>query len=167
MRLYLVHHGDAVGPDVDPMRPLSPQGRVDVESLAGRAAAHDVKPGVIWHSGKLRAPQTAELFRRACHPTAECAAVRGLQPDDPPGWAVDLLKEETRSIMIVGHMPHLPRLLRLLVAGTPDANGPDFPPHGIVELVEAEKKNAEQEKSGGSRRASAGKWVEVWRASSD
>jgi phosphohistidine phosphatase len=151
MRLYLVHHGDAVGPDVDPMRPLSTQGRVDVESLAGRAAAHGVKPDVIWHSGKLRARQTAELFRRTCQPLAECAAARGLQPDDPPGWAVDLLIEEPRSIMLVGHMPHLPRLLRLLVAGTPSVEAPDFPPHGIVELVETEEK----------------KWIEVWRAAGD
>jgi phosphohistidine phosphatase len=146
MRLYLVHHGDAVGPDVDPMRPLSERGRADVGSLASRAAAHGVKPEVIWHSGKLRARQTAELFRQACQPLAECTAARGLQPDDPPHWAVDLLIEETRSVMLVGHMPHLPRLLRLLVAGRPDAGFPDFPPHGIVELW-AEKRG----------------WVEAWR----
>jgi phosphohistidine phosphatase len=163
MRLYLVHHGDAVGPDVDPMRPLSAQGRVDVQSLAGRAAAHGVKPDVIWHSGKLRARQTAELFRRVCQPLAEFAAARGLQPDDPPGWAVELLIEETRSITLVGHMPHLPRLLRLLVAGTPNAETPDFPPHGIVELVETDEKNT-HEKSERSGMSSAGKWVEVWRA---
>lgn len=145
--LYLVHHGDAVGPDVDPMRPLSARGRLDVESLASRAAAHGVKPDVIWHSGKLRARQTADLFRHACQPLAECGAVRGLQPDDPPRWALDLLLEETRRVMIVGHMPQLPRLLRLLVSGTPDADAPDFPPHGIVELSEQGK----------------GRWVEVWR----
>ena len=154
MTLYLVHHGDAVGPDVDPMRPLSARGRTDVESLAGRAAAHGVKPDVIWHSGKLRARQTADLFRRACHPLAECAAARGLQPDDPPAWAIDLLMEEMRSVMLVGHMPQLPRFLRLLVVGIPDADAPDFPPHGIVELVEQEKK---EELGVGA------KWVEVWR----
>ncbi len=36
--LYLVHHGDAVGPDVNPMRPLSDRGRVEVDMLAQKAA---------------------------------------------------------------------------------------------------------------------------------
>jgi phosphohistidine phosphatase len=165
MTLYLVHHGDAVGPDVDPMRPLSARGRREVESLASRAAAHGVKPDVIWHSGKLRARQTAELFRRACQPLATCAAARGLQPDDPPGWAIDLLMEETRRIMLVGHMPHLPRLLRLLVAGTPDADRPDFPPHGIVELVGEQEKEKEEKKEKEELGRVRAKWVEVWRAS--
>ena len=60
--LLLVHHGDAVGPGVDPMRPLSSVGRAATERLAGLAAQRGVKPDVIWHSGKLRARQTAELF---------------------------------------------------------------------------------------------------------
>jgi len=149
MRLYLVHHGDAVGPDVDPMRPLSARGRVEVEGLAQRAAAHGVKPDVIWHSGKLRARQTADLMSRACHPFAEFSATRGLQPDDPPRWIADALIGETRTVMLVGHMPHLPRVLRLLVSEDPDAAGPDFPQHGIVEL----------EEMGGERK----RWKEVWR----
>jgi phosphohistidine phosphatase SixA len=68
--------------------------------------------------------------------------------------------------MLVGHMPHLPRLLRLLVAGTPKAETPDFPPHGIVELVETGEKNS-HEKSERSGVRSAGKWVEIWRATSN
>lgn len=147
MTLYLVHHGDAVGPEVDPMRPLSARGRANAESLARRAAAHGVKPDVIWHSGKLRARQTAELFRDFCQPHAQFGAARGLQPDDPPRWALDLLMEEGRHVMLVGHMPHLPRFLRLLVVGTPDAEAPEFPLHGIVELATDE----------------AGNWAEVWR----
>ena len=30
-------------------------------------------------------------------------------------------------MMVVGHMPHLPRLLRLLLAGDPDASTIEFP----------------------------------------
>ena len=54
MKLYLVHHGDAVPADVDPQRPLSAEGRVGVEQVAGAAAQRAVKPAVVWHSGKLR-----------------------------------------------------------------------------------------------------------------
>src|SRR5213593_2356596 len=103
MILYLVHHGDAVGPDVDARRPLSAVGRADVDRLAAKAAALGAKPAVVWHSGKLRAKQTAEAFWRACNPLAEFSAARDLQPDDPPEWIRDRLKGETRDILIAGH----------------------------------------------------------------
>src|SRR5579871_2777664 len=116
MHLFLVHHGDAVGPDVDPQRPLSARGRQAVERLAAAAAAHGAKPAVVWHSGKLRAKQTAEAFWRACNPFAEFSATRDLQPGDPPEWMRDRLRGESRDILIAGHYPHLPRLLNLLLA---------------------------------------------------
>jgi len=83
MFLYLVHHGVAVAPEVDPRRPLSPAGLAAVERLAAQAAALGAKPAVVWHSGKLRAKQTAEAFWRACNALAEFSATRDLQPDDP------------------------------------------------------------------------------------
>ncbi len=89
--LYLVHHGDAVGPDVDPMRPLSERGRAQVDALAREAGSRGAKPDVIWHSGKLRARQTAEAYWRCCNPLASFSAVRGLQPTDPTGWIVDAI----------------------------------------------------------------------------
>ena len=55
MELYLVHHGDAVPPRVDPQRPLSADGRARVEQVAGETAQRAIKPMVVWHSGKLRA----------------------------------------------------------------------------------------------------------------
>jgi phosphohistidine phosphatase len=131
--LILVHHGDAVGPDVDPMRPLSAAGRVAVARLSSDVAARGVRPDVVWHSGKLRARQTAELFWRATNPIAEFSATRGLQPDDPPGWMRDRLAGERRTIMLVGHMPHLARLLHALRQLAGDVP-PDFPLHGCVAL---------------------------------
>lgn len=74
MFLYLVHHGDAVGPEVDPRRPLSAAGRAEVERIAAQAAGLGARPAVVWHSGKLRAKQTAEAFWRACNALAELSA---------------------------------------------------------------------------------------------
>src|SRR5919198_5252975 len=109
MRLYLVHHGEAVGPEVDARRPLSDAGRAAVERLAERAASRGVKPAVVWHSGKLRAKHTAEAFWRACNALAEFSASRDLQPDDPPEWMRDRVRGgESRDILIAGHFPHLP-----------------------------------------------------------
>ena len=129
MHLYLVHHGDAVGPDIDPRRPLSPAGQAEVERLAAEAARRGARPAVVWHSGKLRAKQTAEAFWRACNALAEFSATRDLQPDDPPRWIRDRLVGETRDVLMAGHYPHLPRLLALL---TSDAEA--FPQHGVVAL---------------------------------
>ena len=138
MQLYLVHHGEAVPPSVDPQRPLSEGGRVNVERVAQRAATKGVVPAIIWHSGKLRARQTAEVFRQVCNTSAEFSAARGLQPTDPPDWMVDKLASEAlanhaRDIMVVGHMPHIQGLLCLLVERTSEGTT-SFPEHGMVAL---------------------------------
>jgi phosphohistidine phosphatase len=131
--IFLVHHGEALPPEIDPRRPLSVAGQAHVGRLAREAAGRGVKPSAIRHSGKLRARQTAEAFLSACNPFAEFSAIRGLQPTDPPEWIRDLVKGEARDVMFVGHMPHLPRLLTLLVTGK-DAPLFEFPLHGLVAL---------------------------------
>lgn len=142
--LYLVHHAEAVSSEIDPQRPLTANGRAHAERLARLASDRGVKPAVVWHSGKLRTRQTAEPFWRACNPLAEFAAIRGLQPDDPPEWIRDLVTRETRDVMLVGHMPSLPRIFQLL---TRRADAGEFPLHGIVALE-----------------AVGDGWKEVWRA---
>lgn len=132
MHLYLVHHGAAVGPDVDPRRPLSEAGKRSVERTAAAAAARGTRPDFVWHSGKLRAKQTAEEYWRACNALSTLAATRDLQPDDPPVWIRDRLRGESRDILLAGHYPHLPGLLGLLLGDS--EKGALFPLHGAVAL---------------------------------
>jgi len=147
MQLFLVHHGDAVGSEIDPQRPLSRLGQERVVRAAEAAAGRAAHPAVIWHSGKLRARQTAEAFLRVCHPLAEFSATRDMHPGDSPQWMRDRLRGETRDVMIVGHFPHLPRLLGLLLAN-PDGSSAEFPPHGVVALSSDDKGQT---------------WKETWR----
>jgi len=146
VHLFLAHHGEAVGPEVDARRPLSTAGRQAVERLAADAAARGVRPSVVWHSGKLRARQTAEAYWRACNALALFSATRDLQPDDPPDWIRDRLRSESRDILIAGHYPHLPRLLALLLKSSEEST--HFPPHGIVALATEDE---------------GGTWRELWR----
>jgi phosphohistidine phosphatase len=121
-------------------------GRALVGRLAADAAARGVHPEVVWHSGKLRARQTAEAFWRSCNALAQFSATRDLQPGDPPLWFRGRLRGEIRDLLVAGHFPHLPRLYELLVdkpAGTTT-----FPLHGVVAL--------ESEDAGES-------WLELWR----
>lgn len=148
MMLYLVHHGDAVGPDVDASRPLSVVGQRHVETLAAEAASRGVRPQVVWHSGKLRARQTAEAFWRACNALAALSATRDLQPGDPPAWMRDRLRGESQDVLIAGHFPHLPGLLALLL-NRHQGEVVEFPPHGIVALESADDGES---------------WTERWRS---
>ena len=146
MKLFLVHHGEAVGAEIDAQRPLSQKGRAAVERLAAEAAARGTTPTVVWHSGKLRAKQTAEAFWRACNALAEFSATRDLQPDDPPHWIHDRLHGESRDVLLAGHFPHLPRLLTQLTSDH------DFPPHGVVALESTDEGET---------------WKELWRLTSE
>jgi phosphohistidine phosphatase len=146
VRVCLVHHADAVGPDVDSLRPLSEFGRLQADRLASRAHEYGISPDVIWHSGKLRSRQTAEAFLRVCNPFADFRMVRGLRPDDPVEWMRDELAAETRKVLLVGHMPHIAALSHALVPTTAS-----FPLHGLV----------------GFERKQTGDWVELLRIAAD
>ena len=128
MYVYLVHHAEALPAHVDAQRPLSTRGLKQAASLADAARLHGLQPKTIWHSGKLRARQTAEAFLRACSPFATFKMVRGLLPDDPPEWLRDALEAEEEDVLAGGHMPHIDRLLQLL------ATTVAFPLNGMVAL---------------------------------
>ena len=145
--MFLVHHADAVGPEVDSRRPLSALGERQAAHAAAETAARGARPAVVWHSGKLRARQTAQAFWRVCNALAEFSATSDLQPGDSPSRMRERLRGETRDVLIAGHFPHLPRLLSLLL------NVPaSFPQHGVVALESSDAGET---------------WQEVWRVESD
>ena len=52
MRLYLIRHGDALGPEVDPARPLSQRGRNEAERLGAYLGSLSLELSEIWHSNR-------------------------------------------------------------------------------------------------------------------
>ena len=107
MRLYLVQHGDAVPKDVDPDRPLSDQGRNDIGRLSRWLRQSSARSARIFHSGKLRARQTAEILAPMLADGGVIEVYPGLAPNDPPEAFLDTLRGE--DVTVAGHMPFVSR----------------------------------------------------------
>jgi len=132
MILYLVRHGEAMDKGEDPARPLTAQGRRDVERVADFAKLSGIEVHQIWHSGKRRAEETAEILGEFLQPDGGIVAVFGLAPNDDVHAVAELLKSESQPLMVVGHLPFLERLLSLLVTGMPDHSIVRFQKGSIV-----------------------------------
>jgi phosphohistidine phosphatase len=115
MFLYLVRHGEAKSEAEDPKKGLSDRGRRDVEKVASYLSS--IEAHSIYHSTKLRAAQTAEVFTEYIKPSEGPAEKDSLAPmDDPRIWA-ERLDSITENTMLVGHLPFMSRLTSLLVTG--------------------------------------------------
>lgn len=137
MIIYLVQHGEAMSEEEDPRRPLSPEGRRNVEAVARVAAGRGISPGRILHSGKRRAAETAEILGRAMDSSLEVHP--GLAPMDPVEpmlrWLGEVAAQGVQSVCLVGHLPFLDRLAARLVTGDPGRSVLEFRYGALVQLV--------------------------------
>jgi phosphohistidine phosphatase len=134
MDFYLVRHGEAVSQAVNGQRPLTPGGRRDVERIGQAAAERGIQPAQIFHSGLLRAQQTAEILGERLGRIDGVRELVGLRPDDDPVIAKAELESSTVSLMLVGHLPHIRRLASFLVAGDADRELVEFAPATVLGL---------------------------------
>ena len=112
---YLVRHGTAAaGPD-DRARPLTGEGRAEVEATARALAARGVEVAEIRHSSLVRARETAEILAGVLAPPRGVNPATGLLPEDDPAVAAAELALAAEPLMLVGHLPHLARLTATLV----------------------------------------------------
>ena len=132
MRLYLVQHGDAVTKDVDPDRPLTDEGAADIRRLASWLARSGTKVGLILHSGKLRAQQTAEMLTPVLAEVGTVEARSGLSPNDSPRTFLETLGSE--DVIVAGHMPFVSRAVSLALELSPDRPVVAFKPGSLAVL---------------------------------
>lgn len=132
MRLYLVQHGEALPKEVDSERPLSDQGRQDVERLAHFLTGRGVHVSRVWHSGKTRARQTAELLAATVAPGVKAEARAGLAPNDPTEALAETLADWREDAMVVGHLPFVARLVTRLVTKSDDETTVAYLPGSLV-----------------------------------
>lgn len=116
MRLYLIRHGDALGPEIDPARPLSQRGRNDAERLGAYLGSLSLELSEIWHSTKLRAKETAAIVNETAGFRAPLSERQGLSPNDSPEEILPEIDALSGDLCIVGHLPFLPGLSACLVS---------------------------------------------------
>jgi phosphohistidine phosphatase len=132
MKLYLVQHGEACAKEVDPERPLTENGRLDVVKLAAFLHRAGIQVARLIHSGKLRAVQTAQILADAIAPGVELEASGLINPNDNPkafDWQHDSWGKDT---LIVGHLPFMARLVSHLVVAQDNQIIVAFQPGSIV-----------------------------------
>jgi phosphohistidine phosphatase len=119
MRVYLIQHGEARSENEDPQRSLTTRGQKEVVQVAGAAQRMGLRCHAIYHSGKQRARQTAEIMAQALG--SPVSQVPGLAPlDDVSPWAETFARGK-KDLMLVGHLPFLQKLASLLIVGREDA----------------------------------------------
>ena len=122
MKLYLIRHGEAKSEVEDPERSLTARGEKEVAKVSKAATGLNIKPSQIYHSGKLRARQTAEIIANGLRiPNLTIQSLQGLSPnDDVRPWAERISKGE-EDLMLVGHLPFLEKLTSFLLCGDENA----------------------------------------------
>ncbi|MGD8514768.1 MAG: phosphohistidine phosphatase SixA [Granulosicoccaceae bacterium] len=140
MKLYLVQHGEACNKDIDPERPLTEQGKADVNRLAVFLRKAGVHVDRITHSGKLRAAQTAERLTNAIAPGITVEVNEHLKPNDDPTEFAQLSFTWKNDTLVVGHLPYLAKLVSLLTLHDSRTLFANFTPGSIVCLERTDNK---------------------------
>lgn len=123
-----MRHGEAVSGIPDSQRPLSDKGRAQVNAVAQTASVRGVAVAWIYHSGILRAQQTAELVAEVLAPAEGVREFGGLCPDDDPFIVKARLDIAAQPVMLVSHLPYLGRLAGLLTTGDAERAVIEFAP---------------------------------------
>ena len=146
MELYLVQHGASNSEAEDPQRGLTEEGKGTVQRVGEHLAGLHLALDRIEHSDKFRARQTADILAAQLHPTHGTAQIPGLTPNDDVEPTCVRLNDETKNIMLVGHLPHLGRLVSRLLGLASDHVLVRFQMGGVVRVD----------------RDDAGRWVLRW-----
>ncbi len=100
---------------------------------------YGIKVEEVFHSGKTRARQTAEIMRSRLNPEVELQEKSGLAPLDDVKEIANQIKECDKELLIAGHLPHLSKLTSLLVAGSESVSIVGFQQGGVVCLEKGEE----------------------------
>lgn len=133
MKLHLIQHGEAQSKQQHSDRPLSEQGKTDIEQLAN-ALKGRINVSRIMHSGKTRARQTAQIIHDIVAPQQLVEAIDGINPNDPVEPFIKRLLYSDEECLIVGHLPFLSKMAGSLVCENEDTALIEFTPGTLVTI---------------------------------
>ena len=127
MDLYILRHAIAEErsgktPGGDSQRRLTPEGAKKMRHIASGLKASEVSFDLILSSPFWRAKETAEIVAGVFKLQKKLLFSAELVPDGNPAQLITELKKTYRhrkSVLLVGHEPHLSRLISLLISGDP------------------------------------------------
>jgi len=107
--VFLIQHAEAKSEEEDPERRITDKGREETEKIAEFLKRVGIEVDKVYHSTKTRAKQTAEIIAKKLG--VEAIEAENLEPlADPKIWA-EKLRDIEENVIIVGHLPHLSKLL--------------------------------------------------------
>ena len=139
MKLYLVHHGEAVPKEQDPDRPLTDKGREDLQKLATFLERAGVRVARIIHSGKERARDSAEILRARIAPGVDLEQRKGIKPDHPVEPLLLDIHTWRLDTLVAGHGPYISKLVPSLITGNQDPKFVATKPGTIICLEREER----------------------------
>lgn len=132
MYLYLIQHALSKSKEEDPERGITDPGRAEAVKVAEYFKTLNPEIHVIWQSGKKRAKETAEIYARTLGIDNRILEHSNLSPNDPTGPITSALEKMHKDVIIVGHLPFLPRLLSHLTTGADTCQIVNFKNSGII-----------------------------------
>lgn len=114
MKLYLMRHGEALSPQVDPERGLTDAGKVKIKLVATHLLNTGVTFKQIFHSNKKRAHETSEIMSQIISPEVKPVLHKNITPNDDPGLLVAEIISWDEDTLITSHLPFVPNLMSLL-----------------------------------------------------
>lgn len=138
MNIYLMQHGKPVPKEEDPDRPLSERGKQEVEKMAHFLKKARIEMEQVFHSGKTRAKESAEIMISKLSPGNSPLEKPGLSPLDDTNLIAEEIKHCQKDLMIVGHLPQLGKLVSLLTSGNESNAIVSFQQGGVVCLQQAD-----------------------------
>lgn len=141
MQLYIVRHGKCVPKERNRKKPLSIDGVEETEKIACFIRLHfAVQIKAIYHSRKLRAKETAELFSKFLSPGKGIKAFDFLAPDGDIKKLEPVLNENN-DIMIISHIPFIPNLVSDLICGEEKYDILNIPESSVICMSNENEKN--------------------------
>ncbi len=132
MLIYLVQHGKAKTKEEDPNRPLTDQGKKEIEKITSLLKKLNINVESIMHSEKLRAKETAIILVKGVNSNKEIQEIPGLLPNDNIIPITTFINQDNNNLMFVGHLPFMDKLASFLTTENENNNIITFQQGSVV-----------------------------------